>query len=504
MPDMTDDELEIELRRALSAEAESIPVHNPDVRVARARVRADRRRTSRPTAVAGVAAASIVALIAAASYVAWRSPVAGGPGASASESASPAASATGSAAATESVIPSSAPTATATATAKPVSGSGRFVATGSLTVADGFLATRLLDGRVLVLGTTAASAELYDPGAGTFTKTGPMASGRDSATATLLKDGRVLVAGGVPVDGDAAASAELYDPKTGKFTPTGSMSAARQGATASLLSDGRVLVTGGMPPVGMAMAIANHPGIDGTGATVVAMTGPDNLNSAELYDPRTGKFTRTGSMSISRRGHTSTLLADGRVLIAGGAQSSAGGDSPALDTAETYSPATGKFTPTGTMASGHDIHTATLLQDGRVLIAGGLNQESQVASTAELFDPLTGTFIATGSLTHALQSHTATLLADGQVLVAGGYEMTYETTAAGWKVKTMGALASAELYNPKTGKFGDAGSMTIARLSHTATLLLDGRVLIAGGVDPARGSYTDQLLSSAEVYEPQP
>jgi hypothetical protein len=252
------------------------------------------------------------------------------------------------------------------------------------------------------------------------------------------------------------------------------------------------------------LVIANHPGIDGAGATVVGMTGPDNLSSAELYNPATGKFTRTGSMSISRRGHTSTVLGDGRVLVAGGAQSSAGGDSPALDTAELYNPATGRFTPTGTMTSGHDMHTGTLLSDGRVLIAGGLNQESQVVSTAELYDPGTGTFTATSSLTHALQSHTATLLADGQVLVAGGYELTYETTNSGWRVKTMGAVASAELYDPKAGQFRDAGSMASARMGHTATLLLGGRVLIAGGVDPARGAYTDQLLSSAEVYEPVP
>jgi hypothetical protein len=369
-----------------------------------------------------------------------------------------------------------------------------------MVVADGFFATRLIDGRVLVLGESATSAEVYDPASGTFSRTGQMISDTGGATATLLKDGRVLVAGGVSASGDTLASAELYDPGTGEFSPTGSMNVARNGGSASLLSDGRVLITGGMPPVGIAMA--HLPGLDGTSGPVVAMTGPDNLDSAELYNPATGKFTMTGSMSISRRGHTSTLLADGRVLIAGGAESSAGGDSPALDTAELYNPATGRFVSTGTMTSGHDMHTATLLQDGRVLIAGGVNQAFQVAATAELYDPVTGKFSGTGSLAHALESHTATLLPNGQVLVAGGYELTYETKNAGWQVKSMGTLASAELYDPTTGHFGNAGSMTVARSGHTATLLLDGRVLIAGGVDTVHGAGIDQSLSSAEIYLP--
>lgn len=508
MPEMTDEQLSIELRRVLAAEAGSIQVGDAHHRVARVRVRSARGRRVKARSIVGVAAALVIALAAGGAFAAWRmAPLAGGPGAAGS--ASPAA--------TESVVeppPSGSgavPTATPSATAAPsattaLNGTtGNFVATGSMVVADGFLATRLIDGRVLVLGESATSAEVYDPATGTFSRTGQMISDTGGATATLLKDGRVLVAGGASASGDTLASAELYDPGTGKFSATGSMNVARNGAAASLLSDGRVLITGGMPPAGMAIAVANLPGLDGQRGPVVAMTGPDNLDSAELYNPATGKFTMTGSMSISRRGHTSTLLADGRVLIAGGAQSSAGGDSPALDTAELYNPATGRFIPTGTMTSGHDGHTATLLQDGRVLIAGGVNQASQVAATAELYDPGIGKFSGTGSLAHALESHTATLLRNGQVLVAGGYELTYETKNGGWQVKTMGAVASAELYDPTTGHFGNAGSMTVARTGHTATLLVDGRVLVAGGVDPTRvGAGTDQSLSSAEIYLPQP
>jgi hypothetical protein len=508
MPEMTDEQLSIELQRVLAAEAGSIQVGDAHHAVSRVRVRSARGRRVKARAIVGVAAALVVALAAGGAFAAWRmASLAGGPGAAGS--ASPAA--------TESVVESplpsgsqAAPTAAPSATATPsattaLNGTtGKFVATGSMVVADGFFATRLIDGRVLVLGESATSAEIYDPATGTFSRTGKMISDLGGATATRLDDGRVLVAGGTSASGNALASAELYDPGTGKFSPTGSMNAARNGAAASLLSDGRVLITGGMPPVGMAIAMAHVPGLDGRSGPVVAMTGPDNLDSAELYDPATGKFTMTGSMSVSRRGHTSTLLADGRVLIAGGAQSSAGGDSPALDTAELYNPATGRFVSTGTMTSGHDTHTATLLQDGRVLIAGGVNQAFQVSAAAELYDPVTGKFSGTGSLAHALESHTATLLPNGQVLVAGGYELTYETKGSGWQVKSMGALASAELYDPTTGRFENASTMTIARTGHTATLLLDGRVLIAGGVDPAPGAGTDQSLSSAETYLPLP
>jgi hypothetical protein len=506
MPEMTDEQLSIELRRVLAAEAGSIQVGDAHHAVSRVRVRSARGRRVKARAVVGVAAALVIALAAGGAFAAWRmAPLAGGPGAAGS--ASPAATES----AVESQLPSGSqavPTAAPSATPSPsattaLNGtSGKFVATGSMVVADGFFATRLIDGRVLVLGESATSAEVYGPATGTFSRTGQMISDTGGATATLLKDGRVLVAGGTSVSGDTLASAEIYDPGTGKFSPTGSMNVARNGAAASLLSDGRVLITGGMPPVGMAIAMAHLPGLDGKSGPVVTMTGPDNLDSAELYNPATGKFTMTGSMSISRRGHTSTRLVDGRVLIAGGAQSSAGGDSPALDTAELYNPATGMFVSTGTMTSGHDMHTATLLQDGRVLIAGGVNQASQVAATAELYDPGTGKFSGTGSLAHALEWHSATLLPNGQVLIAGGYEFTYETKGSGWQVKSMGALASAELYDPTTGHFGNAGSMTMARTGHTATLLLDGRVLIAGGVGPADG--TGQSLSSAEMYLPLP
>jgi hypothetical protein len=194
--------------------------------------------------------------------------------------------------------------------------------------------------------------------AGAFSPTGSLVTARFGETVTLLQDGRVLIAGG-----DNAGTAELYDPRTGLFSPTGSMTAVRDGGhTATLLSDGRVLIAGGSQP-------------DGS-------SGFKALASAELYDPATGKFTATGSMSTAHLDHTAMLIAGGRVLVAGGTNGSMW-----LASAELYDPATGKFSPTGSMATARNGYTATLLADGRVLIAGGGNDTSAYLASAELYQP---------------------------------------------------------------------------------------------------------------------
>src|SRR5262249_30297851 len=152
-------------------------------------------------------------------------------------------------------------------------------------------------------------------------------------------------------------SAELYDPATGSFTPTGPMRKPREQHTATLLADGRVLIAGGYtanePPAAGAIILASVRTVESTSSI---------LASAELYDPATGTFSRTGPMSTFRNDHTATLLKDGRVLVTGG-----GGEAYASSTsADLYDPQTGTFTKTGSMHTGRWLHTATLLPDGRV------------------------------------------------------------------------------------------------------------------------------------------
>jgi hypothetical protein len=392
--------------------------------------------------------------------------------------------------------PSSTAVETPSAPAAPI---GHFTPTGAMAMKGGGLATLLADGSVLVLdGST--TPELYDPRTGRFNMTGAMSTSRGGESATRLLDGRVLVVGGSDGTGPFA-TAELYDPATGRFSPTGSMAIGRQGHTATLLSDGRVLIAGGyhsgMGAAVSADALASQLGI----ARPSSWTDPvhlGNLASAELYDPKTGKFSPTGSMAQGRNWATATLLSDGRVLVVGGLVDG----TLTLSSAEIYDPAKGTFSPTGSMPDGRLLSSATLLVDGRVLISGGvlLNGAARVdVSVALLYEPQTGRFVQTGALAQPRDTATATRLADGRVLVAGGF-----TWPSGGPVSAKGqasvSVSSVEIFDPTTGKFSDAGSMTIARAGHSATLLLDGRVLIVGGIDMT--ATTADELGSAELYQP--
>jgi len=186
-------------------------------------------------------------------------------------------------------------------------------------------------------------------------------------------------------------------------------------------------------------------------------------------------FSSTGSMTVPRENFTATLLNSGLVLIAGGIDNGL-----YLASAELYNPANGTFTPTGEMETPREWHSATLLNNGMVLIAGGYNN-SGTLSSAELYNPSTGTFSSTGSLISARDYATATLLNNGMVLVAGGRTGVNEIY-----------LLTAELYNPATAAFTATGSEKYVHLEGTATLLNNGEVLVAGGFNNA----------SAELYNP--
>ena len=332
-----------------------------------------------------------------------------------------------------------------------------------------------------------------------------MHTAREGATATLLKNGKVLIAGGDAYQDTGwtfYASAELYDPATGKFTNTGSMTAARAQATAVLLSDGRVLIAGGN-----GCADPKHCRNVDPGAV-------EELTSADIYDPATGKFTRTGSMTGVTNNPASVLLPDGKVLIAAFEPG-----------AELYDPATGEFTKLGKGGPTDPPNTATVLPDGKVLVTTGdgspqLYDEASGKLTTisfapppatpytatllpngrvllfeagflETCDPATATTADAGFISPGDQwtYPTATLLADGRVLFVGGYDIPAPGAES---VSTDIAV----LYDPAGGP-ARTGTLQVARQGQTATLLPDGSVLIAGGEDAMF-----KTLASAELFKP--
>ncbi|MDP9401743.1 MAG: SBBP repeat-containing protein, partial [Actinomycetota bacterium] len=387
----------------------------------------------------------------------------------------------------------------------------------------------LPNGKVLVINTarfeapfTDPSSQVYDPAAGTWAPTaacdqrevvleGPNRCGETGFTLTVLPNGKVLLAGGLPkLDTfTATSSAFLYDPdavdqatkRRGAWTTTGPMTVGRSYHTATLLPNGTVLVAGGCNQV--------------CGQT---NSFDDPMASAEVYDPARGTWARTGNMNVARVSATATLLGPtacgancGKVLVAGGSDPLNFG----LDAAEIYDPdaidvtgVRGSWTPTSALAAPRVFHTATLLPDGKVLVAGG--QTSYVSggpgggsplNSAELYDPLEGKWRLTGILNRPRLGHTATLLPNAKVLVAGG---------------DAAEPATAELYDPGRGRWISASAGSYRgesfypfSLLSTATLLPSGpasvcgancgKVLLAGGT-----TRTFEPHALAELYTPRP
>ena len=335
------------------------------------------------------------------------------------------------------------------------------VASGGLSQARAdHTATLLRDGRVVVAGgrsapnspSAVALIETYDPKTRSFAPTGLLLTARSGHTATLLKDGTVLFAGGTGSDGEALASAEIYNPKTGKSYPTGGMAVARVSGTAMALDDGTVLMVGG--------------------------TDGNPVWSTEIYDPSSGVFKELDHVLVNQGITTAVKLKDGRVLVAGG------------DISGPWSNAIEIYGPTGSIdiAAGiepRDDATSCLLADGRAMIVGGLGNSEQINTTAELLDPQGLPAISLISLGAPRWHNTTTALPDGSALIVGG------SNDAG------DPIATVERYYPGSPITTPVGTMAETRSEHTATLLADGSVLIAGG-----WSSSATALSDAGLYFP--
>jgi N-acetylneuraminic acid mutarotase len=349
-----------------------------------------------------------------------------------------------------------------------------------------------------------------------WTLTENMTYSRMYHTASVLSDGTVLVIGGRMRNAEGSNdlwTGELYDPLTGTWTLIANMTSARQGHTASVLSNNTIVVVGGAFFLDSSISAELYNPLTDTWTTsegrtninrlithtasvlvngTVLVIGFDFFRTAfvvDLYHPLTNSWTPVRTMKHLRYLHTASVLRDGRVLIAGGS----GEDIKnfgILSSAELYDPLTNTWTPTGNMTYPRVFHTASVLPNGNVLVAGGMNihVESNVTFilSAELYDPVTGNWTLTGNITHPRAQHTSSVLPNGAVLVIGGEDDTSNITS------------SVELYDPLTGDWTSVHDMIYPRVAHTASVLLNGTLLVVGGYNKDKpGQFS---LSSAELY----
>jgi hypothetical protein len=297
--------------------------------------------------------------------------------------------------------------------------------------------------------------------------------------AVTLPGGRVLVVGGSDPDQNAIGAVSVFDPSTLAWSALDPLSATRRLHTVTRLNDGRILVAGGtsgpfaypIPPVA----------------------------TAQIFEPRTETWSRVPEMIEPRYFHSATLLADGRVLVAGGGAIRSASTICGLATAEIFDPVTEAWTATKPMVDQRIQHVAVRLPDGRVLAVGGTLRTGRVSYTGnalcEIYDPDTDTWTPTGTMRDARQTHQATLLADGTVLATGGNCPNLITGP----VYDPHSLSTVERYNPTSGQWTPVANLPWSRSAHRAVLLRNGKLLVFGGTDDAN---FDAGFASTILYDP--
>lgn len=301
---------------------------------------------------------------------------------------------------------------------------------------------------------------------GEWTQAAPMNETRQYPGLARLPDGRILAVTGHPLKGQSLSSAEIYDPEQDVWTPTGSLNVPRNGVEPgglTVLPGGKILIAGG----GSELRSAHE---------------------AELFDPATESWALTGAMNEARSNHSTTLLPDGRVFVAGGIDWAT---NRVRASAEIYDPASETWSLTDPMAGPRTNHCAVLLDNGTVLVIGGAREPdiSGDLSTAEIFDPKTGEFRPTAPMHETRRAFRAITLRDGRVIVVGG--------ARGRSGGSANQLQGVEIFDSVTESWSQATPLLEGRWGSTATLLRDGKVLVTGGMYGRVGRE-----NSAEIFDP--
>jgi N-acetylneuraminic acid mutarotase len=376
-------------------------------------------------------------------------------------------------------VASAAPSQSATPQPSLIYGKGSWETVDSLPKARwGAASVVLPDGRVMVIGgatgsssnNATASVVIFDPKTSQWTAATSMLQARAYPMAVELADGSILVAGGSR-NGQPLDTVERYNPTNGTWVATGRLNLPRTQGTLTLLADGRVLAAGG--------------GVEAA---------PDWISTAstEVYDPNTGRWSMAAPMSVARAIHTATLLQDGEVLVTGGATTYHGSSGSVTARAEIFDPRSGRWRQVAPLPKPLYVHSAALMPDGHVLVAGGWWSTSNSDPShggVYIYDPDSDTWMATGSLVTPRAQFNLVALPDGRFLAIDGVDPAYHT------------LATSEIYDPSTGAWSTTGKLAVATMWPAVGLLPDGRVFIAGG---ALDALAGHVTAVSEIYTPAP